>query len=491
MTPTPTPHSLQALYASAQTHLDALDLDKAQADAERLLTAMPNSVEGLVLMSRIAFEQGDRDTCLSSLRRALDLAPDAGALWFVTANRLRHFGLETEALDALDTAARLEKSPLRAHAEKGHYLQTLGRFEEADKLFRKLMKRHPEETELYRLALAGRKVAKGDPLIRQMGQLWAHPRLNDTGRMHLGFALAKAMDDTGSKERVFRFLEAANAAQQRLYPFDSSAQEAEWRSALAAQDGLGRAPKPADPDRPVAVFVTGMPRSGTTLVEQIIASHSRAHAGGETGHAVKQAWQMFGPPPQMRPLAEQPPEALEAWADRYLTLMTRDTGATSGVVTDKSILSHQVFGLIHTALPGARLIVVHRDPRDIALSIYRNFFKPGTHRYANRLADIAGAIKQFRLSVAHWQERLPGVIHEVRYEALVSDPEPQARALIAAAGLDWEDACLKFHETAGVVQTLSLAQVRQPIHAGRRQAWKAFEADLQPFIEAWGDTPWD
>lgn len=491
MTPTPSQQSLQALYASAQSHLNALALDKAHADAERLLAAMPNSVEGLVLLSRIAFEQGDRDTCLSSLRRAVDLTPDAGALWFVTANRLRHFGQQVEALEALDHAARLEKSPLRALAEKGLYLQTLGQFEEADKLFRKLIKRHPEETELYRLALAGRKVPKGDPLIRQMGKLWSHPRLNDTGRMHLGFALAKAMDDSGSKERVFRFLDAANAAQQRLYPFDSSAQETEWRSAIAAQDGLRSARIPVDPEKPVPVFVTGMPRSGTTLVEQIIASHSRAHAGGETGHAVKQAWHMFGPPPRMRDLSEQPPAALEAWAERYLVLMTRDTGASSGVVTDKSILSHQVFGLIHTALPGARLIVVHRDPRDIALSIYRNFFKPGTHRYANRLVDIAGAIKQFRLSIAHWKERLPGVIHEVHYESLVADPETHARALIAAAGLDWEAACLKFHENRGVVQTLSLAQVRQPIHAGRRQAWKAFETELQPFMDAWGDTPWD
>ena len=183
--------------------------------------------------------------------------------------------------------------------------------------------------------------------------------------------------------------------------------------------------------------------------------------------------------------------AIPRFADRYRALVRRDCGHDDPVVTDKAIMSHLIIGLLHRALPEARFVVVHRDPRDIALSIYRNHFALGTHTYSCDLSDIAFVIKAVRRNVQHWKRALPGVIHEVRYEDLVSDPEPQARALIAAAGLEWEDQCLSFHEKKGAVQTLSLAQVRQPLHAGRREAWRRYEAQLQPFIDAWGDEPWD
>jgi hypothetical protein len=234
-----------------------------------------------------------------------------------------------------------------------------------------------------------------------------------------------------------------------------------------------------------------MPRSGTTLVEQIVASHDTARAGGEMGHALRLAFRHFVKAGRVTPLRDLGPADLAHYAADYLALARRDTQATAGVITDKSIQTHMIFGLVRRALAGARIVIVHRDPRDIALSIYKTPFRLGTHRYSNDLADIADEIKRFRRSVAHWRERMPSALHEVRYEDLVADPEPQARALIAAAGLDWQDACLSFHERGGAVRTLSVAQVRQPIHAGRREAWRKFEAQLQPFIDAWGDEPWD
>ena len=472
MQQTPSRDAMTALYQSAQKNLEAGRPDTARAEIDRLLAAAPDAVEALVTGSRIAFEQGDREACLAWLDRALALSPEAPKLWFVAAMRFGHFGLTDRALDAFDRAVRLDHAPLRAQAEKARTLQSLGRFDEADALFRKLLKRHPEDTELYRVFFGARKAVKGEPALRAMSRLWTDPRLNDHGRVDIGFALAKAMDDLGEPKKVFPLLRKANAAQRRLAPFDADAQEAELAAALAFQDGADLTPLWPDDGGVRPVFVTGLPRSGTTLAERIIAAHSAATAGGEMGHAARQAWMAFGVPPKAPPLASLDAAALADWRDRYFRMVARDTGVTSGVVTDKSIRSHLVFGLIRRALPGARIVVVHRDPRDVALSIYRNHFKLGTHRYANDLADIAATIKQFRRAVAHWRDRMPGVIHEVRYEDLVADPEPQARALVTAAGLDWEDACLRFHEQAGAVQTLSLAQVRQPIHAGRRAAWR-------------------
>ena len=456
----------------------ALDLDPGYAEAR-------------IFLSHVAFETGNRDGCLKHLETVANQMANAPKAWLALADRYRHFGMRDQALSAYDKAIALDPKATGLRAERAHYQQTLGEFKAAESTLIKLIKRHPTDAELYRLLSISRKPRKGDPILRQMLALWKDPRLNDHGRMNLGYALAAAMEGLGEPTRVFRYLDAANAAQGRLAPYNAKERADIIAQTLAAQEGADFAPV-GDSMTLRPVFVVGMPRSGTTLVEQIIASHSLATTGGEMGHALRRARLHFGPSNTMTPLAKTTPAALTAWAKDFQTLATRDTSATTGVVTDKAMQTEQIFGLIRRGMPGARLIVVHRDPRDIALSIYRNHFNLGDHRYANALADIAAAIKAFRATIAHWRARLPhDALFEIRYEDLVADPEPQARALVAAAGLDWEDACLSFHENRTTVQTLSLAQVRQPIHAGRRQAWRKYEADMQPFIDAWGDDPWD
>lgn len=485
-----TPAQKKALFDQARAHRAAGRTDTAIADLKRLLLAEPNRAELHLELSHAAFDHGDAAQSLRALERALELAPKNPKLWMIAAERFQHLQQTDRAMAAYDAAIALDPKAPGPKVEKARYQQILGQFDAADKAFRALLKRYPEETEIYRIALGARKLGKGDPLIRQMLTLWKDPRLNDHGRVSLGYALAKAMEDSGATDKVFAFLDQANAAQRRLAPYDQAARRAEWQQQLAAQDGLPVEPLEASADL-TPVFVCGLPRSGTTLAEQIIAAHSHARAGDEMGHALSKAVQMLGRNKQLLPLRDQPQERLRDWAAAVVRLTARDTGAQSGVVTEKAIQTHRTFGLIRHALPGARLIVVHRDPRDIALSIYKNHFATGTHRYANDLEDIAGEIKMFRDSIAHWKARLPGVIHEVHYEDLVSDPELTARSLVDAAGLDWEDACLRFHETTGAVKTLSLAQVRQPIHAGRRAAWRRYEAEMKPFLDAWGDTPWD
>ena len=493
MLPLP-PAEKQRLFQKAQKHRAAGQTAEAIQSMQRLLLAEPGRAELHLEMSHAAFDHGDRDLCISALAKALEIAPGQPKLWLVAAARYQHFNMTEQALAAYDKATALDPKSLVPRIERARYQQVLGDFDEAEKSFRKILKRHPEETDLYRIFLGTKKLNKGDPLIRQMQKLWVDPRLNDTGRTSLGYALAKAMEDIGARDKMFGYLHQANAAQRRLAPYDPKARRIKWQADLASQDDLPASPLPLPEEAaqlPRPVFVCGMPRSGTTLVEQIIAAHSTATAGGEMGHAMRLAVQLLGQDGNLPRLADLPPARLQDWAMAYRRLSMRDTGAKTGVITDKSMQTHRIFGLIHHALPGVRLIVVHRDPRDIALSIYRNRFKDDTHRYGNDLADIADEIRLFKESVAYWKARLPGVIHEIRYEHLVSDPEPQARALIAAAGLDWEPGCLSFHESKGAVQTLSLAQVRQPIHAGRRAAWMAFESDMQPFIDAWGDTGWD
>ena len=160
---------------------------------------------------------------------------------------------------------------------------------------------------------------------------------------------------------------------------------------------------------------------------------------------------------------------------------------TQARFTDKSIQSYLMTGLIRQAIPGARIIVVRRDPRDVALSIYKNVFAEGTHRYAYDLKDLAHYCSVFLRVLDYWRDRLPGGFEEIRYEDLVADPEPQIRALVSAAGLYWEDSCLETGTTSGRVRTLSIYQVRQPIYASSRRAWERHAEEMAPFITAMGD----
>jgi tetratricopeptide (TPR) repeat protein len=486
-----TPQQIKARYAVATQQISKGQLDAAETSLKELLIPSKGAAEVHFQLSRVAEARGDSQTQIASLNKALKKRPTEKALLESALQANIRMGQYKAALDLHDKLIALEPTMVKPRAEKAVYLQNLGRFDAAEKILRFLIKKMPQDGELYRVLSGGYTFSRNDPLLTKMKSLWVDERLPDAaGRMHLGFALAKAMEETGATDKVFGYLNRANALQRKLAPFDSDARNKEWHAFLEAQNtddytAVGQTPTPS------AIFVTGMPRSGTTLVEQIIASHSQARAGGEMGHALQQAVAQFGPAHKMLPLASLPEAKLAKWADNYARLVRRDTGAQTGAVTDKSIQTHMIFGLIARGMPGARIIVVHRDPRDTALSIYKNHFKLGTHRYATDLADIADAIKVFRASVAHWRTRLPDRIHEVRYDALVADPAPQARALVGAAGLEWEDNCLNFHKSKAEVKTLSLMQVRQPIHAGRREAWRKYEQELQPFIEAWGDDPWD
>lgn len=481
--------SLAKLMAQARQDMQQGQATRARAGFEKVLALAPGHAEAHVFLSTLCWEAADLPAFETHMSAALAAAPSSARLWQAAAERYGKMHRTDQAIAAYDQWSALDPKAVTPKAEKARYLQVLGRFDDADAILRTLLKRHPEQTDLYRLALSGRRLPKGDPVVRQMLRLWKDPRLNDIGRMNLGFGIARAMEEQGRDDKVFTFLDQANMAQARLAPYAPEKRHEEVEGALAAQSGDILPSSGCADLRPV--FVTGMPRSGTTLVEQIIAAHSAATDGGELVHGLKLAYQRFGVPPKMRALHTVSDAELQAYRDHYLRLVHRDSGAQSGVVTDKSIQSFLIYGLLYRALPGARFIAVLRDPRDIALSIYKNQFALGTHRYASDLASIAREIQLFRSCIAHWKQRLPGVIHEVRYEDLVSDPEPQARALVAAAGLDWQDQCLSFHEKKGAVQTLSLAQVRQPIHAGRREAWRRYEAQLQPFIDAWGDEPWD
>ncbi|ETW13476.1 sulfotransferase [Roseivivax marinus] len=482
--------SPDARYAAALKRIEAGAFDAARTELTALRMERPKAAEIPYQLSRIAGFTGDPDRRAQEIDRALALKPDTPALIDAAIAAHTLLGDHDRVLALHDARIRITPKPLHARTDKALYLQQAGRFDEAEALLRGLIEKHPKEGTLYRVLFATIPVAADDPLMTRLTRLLADKGVSDNARLHAHYAMAKALEDQGRHDEIFAHLHAANRLQRAAAPYDREAQTREQAAWRAAQDGASLVPLGWS-EAPRPVFVIGMPRSGTTLAERIIGAHPHARAGGELAHALRLVWDGFVKNGRVTPLASVPPQALKALGRTYRARLRHDTGADEGVATDKSIQSHLVMGYLAKALPDARFVAIRRDPRDVALSIYKNHFRTGTHRYSNDLADIAHAIKAHRASLDHWRDRLPERVTEVRYEDLVAEPEPTARRLVAAAGLDWDPACLDFRGTGGTVKTLSVAQVRQPIHSGRREAWRRHETDLSPFFDAWGDDPWD
>ncbi len=385
------------------------------------------------------------------------------------AEALEADGRAEEALAAHDAriAAAGDRAGPGPAAAKALLLQRMGRLGEAGDVLRDLIERHPGEGALYRLWATGERVAADDPLLARMERLWtARPGAE------LGFALAKALEDAGRHGEVFAVLHEANRLAGRVAPPDLEAERrdaAAWRAALA-----GLRPVAAEARGPVPLFVAGMPRSGTTLVERILARGAGVAAGGETGLLAPIVLRHARPP------APPGAEAVRRIAEAHDAALARRWPGASRV-TDKSMQLWKIVPLL-AALPGAATIVVRRDPRDTGLSIYQQHFAPGTQRFATDLRAIGRMLRLFDESVAHWREAAPGAFTEVSYDALVADPAAAAERLAAAAGLP-AGALSGPDAEGGLVRTLSVAQARAPVHAGSSGRWRRFEAELAPLIE--------
>lgn len=472
---------------AAENTLRGLDTAEAALILSRVLrdTARPEEavavlkggkdLRALAEMAIAVGQTGKGSQALKAAEAAIAAGASRVPLLRATAMATEEAGDISGAEAILDAALTVPDVGLLTHRAQMH--QSAGDFDAAETGLKAAIAANPTCAEAFRAYMNGRKVEQDDPLLPQLESALARPDLNAQDRAVLHFAAAKARADLKDHAAVFSHLETANRLTAKAYPYSFEADLANARALVSDWSRLKDMPS-TGPDDPV-VFVTGLPRSGTTLVETILDAHPDVAAGGEMpflGRALSPVLEAL----RHGSVTE---EDLAMAGERYLTSARRRSG-TARVIGDKAISTFSRIGHTARALPGAQFVVVKRDPRDVGLSLFRNMFPEGLHRYAYDLKAMGRYIRLHDAIIAFWQDALPDRVHVVEYEALTATPEPTIRALLAAVDLPWDDACLAPEAAGRRIQTLSFLQARQPISTGAVAGWRQHEEELKPLVEA-------
>ena len=468
------PSRLEALLGTGAISLAEGRLQEAEQAYMRARAVKPGSAEILVNLGAALRGLGRLDAAIDLFREALALSPDLAEAHASLGTAYRLLGRSNEAQACLAEALRLKPGLVSAILEMAEARADRGDFEGAEAQFNQAVAIDPDAPEAWAGTPRVRRMTKadGDWLIgarRVVAQAPPPRRL-----LHLHYALGKYHDDLGEYSEAFEHFRQANALNQRRRPpHDRAALSARVSKLIgafgpdwfAAAQGLGEAsPRP--------IFIVGMLRSGTTLLEQMLAAHPQVQGAGELsfwGETAARAEAAGG----------QNVIGLGDLARDYLSQLEA-RGLSADRVVDKMPANLMHLGLIHAALPNAKIIHLRRDPRDTCLSIYFQHFEP-TLTYANDLGDLADYYRRHAQVADHWRRTLPAdAFLELDYESLVGDPRPVLHAVLGFVGLPWNDRCLQFHRVRRTIITASKWQARQEIHTGSVGRWRRYEAFIQP-----------
>jgi tetratricopeptide (TPR) repeat protein len=465
-------------------------VEEAMAHYQRAIALKPDYAEAHNNLG-IAFKEQDKlDEAMAHYQRAFALKPGSADAHNNLGNGLRQQGKYGEAMAHYQRAIALKPDYAEAHNNLSIALKEQGQFDEAQRAGERALELASRNGRYYRQLFDGRRVVSDDRHLaaaEKLAEDMTSLPMGDQKELH--FALGKAYADLGQRERSFRHFLDGNALKRRESVYNEPATLGfldRIRSVFTAE--LMHSKRDLGDPSMVPIFIVGMPRSGTTLVEQILASHPKVFGAGELTEFGK-AVTSLGMPNGALSFPEAVP-ALSAEQLRQLGASYLDSvrAAASGAVliTDKMPGNFRFVGLIHLALPNARIIHVRRDPIDTCLSCFSQLFT-GDQPYCYDLGELGRYYRAYQTLMEHWRRVLPaGVMIEVQYEEVVADVERQARQIVAYCGLEWDNACLAFHKTQRPIRTASVTQVRQPIYRTSVGRWKPYQHLLQPLIKELG-----
>ncbi len=502
------------IEAALALHENRLDV------AERLLKAHlkddPFDSQAIRMLAEVAGRLGRMTIAESLLRRALELSPGFTAARANLALLVGRLGRPAEALVLLDEVFAAEPDEIGHSNLKAATLGRLGNFEDAIELYEGVLAKAPRQPRVWlsyghMLKTVGRQ-AEGIAAYRRaialkpsLGEAWwslanlktvrftgsdvdamqaalADPAISDEDQFQLDFALGKAMHDTGDANRAFTHYAAANALRLKSQPYRPAEISRMVDRSIAAFSATTIAATPGGTEAHDPIFIVGMPRAGSTLLEQILASHPQVEGTSELPDIPAVARSIADYPAGLLKLDESQRRAL---GEEYLRRSAVQRRTDRPRFIDKLPNNWLFVPFIHLVLPNATIIDARRHPLGCCVSNFRQHYARG-QAFSYDLTDMGLYYRDYVRLMAHVDHILPQRVHRVIYERIVDDTEAEVRALLEACGLPFDPACLDFHTTERAVRTASSEQVRQPIYRDATDEWRRYDAFLDPLRDALG-----
>jgi len=499
--------------------------DEARKLVKGLLRENPSDVNSLNLMGSVCMSQEAHNDAEAFLRQAVGFAPDFAGAWSALSNSLKEQSKLEEAIEAMEKALSLEPRNTDWHCtlgnmlllwgkeerslaafdealsiqpgnagalhSKGHVLKTMGDQEEAIRAYRASAKARPDLGEMF-WSLANLKTFRFDPdEVEVMQAQLESGKLTDESELHFCYALGKHFEDQKEYSKAFDYYSRGGATKRKSVHYDPvdfdyktneivelfTAEFFEQRTSFGYAD-------------PSPILIVGLPRSGSTLVEQILCSHSKIDGTAELPDLLALAYETglnrFDKLKYPNSLADMDAAGIEFLGKEYIerTFHHRQ-GAPH--FTDKMPNNFPHIGLLHLILPNAKVIDARRHPLDSCFGTFKQLFAKG-QQFSYDLFELGQYYNNYVRLMEHWDEVLPGKVLRVNYEDNVADQENQARRMIEHCGLEWEDQVLRFYESERAVKTASSEQVRQPIYNKSVNTWKRYETELADLIQILEDV---
>lgn len=481
------PNDVDALRLLAGLAMRAKHWGDAEVLLTKALALAPDFFQGWMDLGLAHQEQDQMEEAKKALERAMTVKPELPNAFTAYGTVCAMSGDHHGALDYFEQAVSKQAGNAGALAGLGHVLKTIGRQDDAIQAYRECAEHNPGHGEAY-WSLANLKTFRfGDAEIDQMQAQIASPDLPPEPRANFLFALGKAFEDRGQFDQAFDYYQQGNQTRRQLESYDpvntldshDNVVRVFDSSFFESHAGLGHGDD-------AAIFIVGLPRSGSTLLEQILASHSMVEGTHELPELSRVARSTRGLTSGQgiypdTVLGLNPEQFAELGRD-YLERAQRHREMAKPRFTDKLPNNFVHVGFLHSILPNAKVIDARRHPLDSCVGSYKQLFARG-QPFTYDLYEIGEFYLEYRRVMDHWNQVLPGKVLTVQYEHVVQDLEGQVATLLSHCDLDMEPECLQFYQTDRAVKTASSEQVRQPIYSSSVQSWRRFESHLGPLIE--------
>ena len=480
------PGNIKAMRMLGTIALEANRWKAARRILERAVELAPNVAVGWTDLANLYLKQDRYDEALEKVRKAIEIAPDFAHAWVVQGNTLSRAQRHTEALEAYRKALEISPRNVGALSGCGHVLKTIGRQQEAIEAYRNCIRANPTYGETY-WSLANLKTFEFEPdEVRLMTRLSVDESLADEPRVNMFLSLGKHYENEEDYDRAFEYYRRGNDLRRQNEIYDpvhtqvvhDRIIETFDRDFFDNHEGSGN-PSPAP------ILIVGLPRSGSTLIEQILASHSQVEGTMELpdlGRMINALGrQSRGGAKYPEIVLKLDEEAIVGLGRQYLESTMRYRSDSPHFI-DKMPNNFPAVGFLQLILPNAKVINARRHPLDSCLGCYKQLFYRG-QSFTYDQYELGHYYLQYQRIMDHWHDVLPGKVLDVQYEDMVADQEHQTRRLLEYCGLPWEDRCLRFYETDRPIHTASSEQVRQPIYTKAVNFWRNYEQHLGELIE--------